>query len=95
MTERVPDDLIAEAEIGEAAREFVESELGKCILGMARQEIEAAHMEFEDTKPTDTLAIMSLQNRLWRARAFEQWLCELVDKGNAALSIYRQNTSDN
>ena len=83
------DSLSADVELGEAARAFVESDLGKCILGMAHQEIQSALEELETAKPTDAIAIIGLQNKAWRARTFEQWLCELVDKGNTALEIFK------
>ena len=83
------DELIATAELGEEARKFLDSDLGRCLVGMAQQEIAAAQDALEKVAPTDTEAITGLQNHAKVARWFEQWLYELVDKGNSALEVWR------
>jgi hypothetical protein len=88
------EELIAEAELGDAARNFVESELGRCVLSMAKQEIDAAHLDLEKTSPSNTEEITRLQNHIKVARWFEQWLAELIDKGNAALETWRQQQNE-
>ena len=84
------DVLIAEAEIGDEARKFLESELGKTLLGMASQEVLLAQEALEIVDPSDTKKITALQNQAKVARNFEQWLAELIDKGNNALNVWRQ-----
>jgi len=85
------DELIAEAEIGDKAREFVESELGKTLLGMAKQEVALAQEALEIVEPTDIEKIRALQNQAKIARYFEQWLAELISKGENALILWKQN----
>jgi len=85
--------LIAEAEIGDDARKFFESDLGKTLLGMADQDVRMAQEGLEDVEPTDTKKITSLQNQAKNARNFRKWLEELIDKGNAALEIWRQRNN--
>jgi hypothetical protein len=87
------DELIAEAEIGDKAREFVESELGKTLLGMAQQEVTLAQEELETVDPSNTEKIRALQNQAKVARNFEQWLIELISKGENALTLWRQENN--
>ena len=83
------DALIAEAEIGEATRFFLDSEVGKCLLGIAEQEERAALLKLADVDPNDAKAVIALQNEVWRARSFAGWLVELVNRGNNALEVYK------
>lgn len=87
------DELIAAAELGEEARRFLESDLGKCLLGMAQQEVELAQEALERVSPTDVEAIRSLQNKALMGRQFEQWLMELLDKGNNAMTVFKHQQS--
>jgi hypothetical protein len=87
------DELIAEAELGEEARKFLESDLGKCLIGMANQEVEAALIELETVQPNDVEAIRRLQNQAKLGRQFEQWLRELVVRGNNAITIFKHQRS--
>jgi hypothetical protein len=87
------DELIAEAEIGDESRKFLESDLGKTLIGMAEQEILLAQEALETIDPTKTEEIRSLQNQAKIARNFQQWLTELVDKGNNALNVWRQQNN--
>jgi hypothetical protein len=84
------DELIATAELGDEAKRFLESDLGKCLLGMAQQEVESAREALETTSPMDYLKVRELQNQAWLGRHFNQWLLELLHKGEAALVIYKQ-----
>lgn len=88
------EQLIAEAEIGEEARKFVESDLGKTLLGMAQQDAREAEEKLGEVDPTDTKAIISLQNKIKLCRLFEQWLAELISRGNDAINVYAQQRSN-
>lgn len=88
------DELIAEALIGEEAKKFRESDLGRTVLGMAEQELKEAQLALENVNPTDERAITALQNKAWRARQFGQWLDELITNGENALGLWRQNNND-
>ena len=48
------DELIARAELGEAGRAFVDSELGKVMLGLAAQEVQLALEALALVEPTET-----------------------------------------
>jgi len=85
------DDLIREAEIGDEARKFVESELGKAMLDRADQQLRAAQEALETVDPTKIEEIRSLQNKAQMARNFGEWVVELIDRGENALTQWRQN----
>ena len=89
------NEVIAEALIGDEAKKFLESELGKCVLGMAMQEVQSAQEALETANPTDCAAIEKLQNKARLGRQFEQWLKELFTRGENALRIYRHEQTDN
>ena len=86
------DELVAEAEIGDEARRFVESDLGKCVLGMAEQEAVMAQEKLSDIDPTKIEEVRKLQNVVWRARQFEDWLTELISRGENAMEVYKHGT---
>ena len=88
-------ELIAEAEIGEEAKKFLESDLGKTILGMAEQETRLAQEGLREVNPLDTAKIMELQNQAKFGLKFNDWLTELVSKGNDAMTIWVERRRDN
>ena len=83
------DELIAEAELGEEARNFLNSDLGKCLIGMAQQEVMAAQQALLGANPEDRQKITELQNKARLGLFFEQWLVELISKGEEALNVYK------
>lgn len=87
-------ELLAHAEIGEAARDFLESDLGRCLLGIAQQEADSARIELETVDVENTIRIRELQNQCWRSRRFQEWLIELNNKGNEALEEYRREQTN-
>lgn len=84
------DELIADAELGDEAKRFLESDLGRCLVGMAQQEVMAAQEALETVDPNQAEEIRALQNKAKLGRQFDEWLHELVDQGNAALEAFRQ-----
>lgn len=84
MTEDI-ETLEAEAIIGDEADRFLRSDLGKTLIGLARQEAQDAMLELKKADPKDSEAIRSLQSRIWRAESFEEWLTSLAHSGEIAL----------
>jgi hypothetical protein len=84
------DELIAEAEIGDEAKNFLESDLGKCVLGMAQQDAEAATAKLKTVDPEDAKAVRSLQNEIWKAETFGAYVAELFTRGENALQAFIQ-----
>ena len=94
MSEESFDALIAEAELGKEATDFIASDLYRCMQGMADQEVQVALDALETASPDNTKLIYELQNRVKLARWFKQWLEELVVRGDQALAAYiQQKTS--
>lgn len=83
-------EMIAAAEMGEQARLFLESELGRCLIGLAQQDAEKAALELRTVDANDPKAIRDIQARVWRAESFEAYLRELVADGDNALQVFRQ-----
>lgn len=84
------DELIAEAELGEDARKFLESDLGKCLIGMAEQDALIAQQALATVDPHNWIKIVELQNKAQLAAYFKQYLAELVHRGNNALQVFVQ-----
>lgn len=84
------DELLARAEIGDEARKFMDSDLGRCVLGLARQEVDSAMLEFKDVNVTDTAKLMDLKTRVWCAHSFEAWLVDLVTDGEESIKVFQQ-----
>ena len=82
--------LIAEAELGEEARKFLDSQLGKCVLGIAEQQVMLAEKALGKTDPDDKKKIVALQQRIELYEKFPTWLAELLHDGENAISIYKQ-----
>lgn len=84
------DEHIAAAEIGEEAKKFMESELGQVILGMAKQDALLAMEALALVDPTCVEKIRVLQNTVYLSNTFEQWLKELISKGDNAIDTFLQ-----
>ena len=88
------DELKAQVLIGDDAETFFASELGRTVLGMAKQDEEMAVAAFDEADPTDYKAIAKIQQDLRVAKRFEQYLTELITKGREALQAWsHQNES--
>ena len=88
------DQLIAEAELGEQARLFLDSELGKVMVGLADQEVLLAQELLGEVDPTNTKEITKLQNDIKVGRWFTKWLNELVAAGDQAISVFNQQKDE-
>lgn len=87
----VLDTLIAESELGEEARNFLASDLGKCLIGLAQQELMEAQEKLERVDPDNKSEINKLQMQAWRGRSFENWLKGLVADGENAIQVFQQH----
>ena len=90
MTDLDRHVLAAHGLIGDEARQFKESDLYRCLVGMAEQEALAAQEDMLLVDPTDVQKIRELQNAAWRAQKFVAWLDELIAKGDEALIQWTQ-----
>jgi hypothetical protein len=88
------EELIREAELGDEARKFIESSIGKAMLDRADELLIQAQEALETVDPTNTEKVRSLQNQAQMARNFGEWLNHLVDKGDNALIQWRQSNAE-
>lgn len=88
------DELIAEALIGDEAKKFLESDLGKVIIGLADQKTEEARIGLESVDPEDRATILKLQNQAAFGRQFKAWLSELFNAGEQALEVIKHESQE-
>lgn len=86
------EELIAEALIGDAAKEFIESELGRCIVGMAKQDEEDAKEKMVDAVDEKSQDEFRLRAKL--ARMFPNYLKELITRGEEALEVWKDEQTN-
>lgn len=76
--------MVAEADLGRQVKEFLQSDIGRYLLGCAQQEHQAAMEALKQTSPWRRRRITDLQNQAWRAESFMGWLRELLIRGRSA-----------
>jgi hypothetical protein len=76
--------LVAEVDLGLQARDFMNSELGRHLVGCLNQECILAQEELARVLPWRWRRIRELQNRIWRAQFMLSWLRDLILSGKAA-----------
>jgi hypothetical protein len=79
-----PDSLLRDLELGEEARRFLNTTLGKFIVEQAEAEIRDAVIALQIVKPTDDERIRELQNTIKIARSIPDWLDLAMQRGNQA-----------
>ena len=84
------DELIAEAELGEEARNFVKSQLGILILGQCKQDRQVALEKLSEVDPEDRAKVRAAQNAVRLAEMFEERLVEIITQGDQALNVWKQ-----
>lgn len=84
------DQQRAEILIGDDAENFVQSELGQTVLGMAKQDAEAAMLRFQEADITDTAKLMDIKVELRVAQRFDRYLAELITRGREVLDANKQ-----
>lgn len=92
MKSQALNELIAEAELGDEAKQFLEGNLGKFLKGVADQEVKIVQDLLLKADPENTIAIRELQNRAFRWQMFTELLEGLVASGNQAIEIFKQQT---
>jgi hypothetical protein len=79
--------LWAEAVLGKDAQEFLESDIGRYLIGRCDQEIAEAQERLNTVSAWRRRRIVQLQNEIWRAQSVKVWLVELVQAGAQAEAI--------
>ena len=85
INDPVIKQMLETAAYGEAAKMFMQSDLGKHIASRATDEIEEAMNALIDVSPTNVEAISALQRKANNARGAIQWLMEAISAGDNAL----------
>lgn len=88
----IPQNLLDEAIFGKQVENFLNSDLGKHLVYRAEEEAELANTELKRVLPWRRRKIQELQNRIWRAENFQQWLADIVMDG---LQATQQIEEDN
>ena len=78
-------ELMATAMLGRDAEDFIGSDVGRYLLGCAEQEKEEALAALSKVLPWRRKKIQELQNKIWRADSFLQWVSELIITGRQAI----------
>lgn len=87
------DDLVKEVTFGIEVEAFLQSRIGRHLIGLAEGERDAALEEFKTADTSDAKAMAALQNRVWRAESFQTWLAEIVQAGWNAETLMKQQES--
>lgn len=87
--------LLADASIGRDAEEWLGTDLGRVLAGMARQEYADALIALSKTAWWRRRRIQELQNRARCAEMFLDWLRTLVVQGRASLRAMEEQETDN
>src|SRR3990167_7552294 len=86
--------LLAQGAIGADAKDFMKSELGRTLVGLAKVEARVAMDALKGADAEDVKLIRRLQNEIWLAERFEGWLVQLIMNGRQALVQYDVRNSD-
>lgn len=78
------DLLMAEAVLGRDAEEFLNSDIGRYLIGRCDQEIDEAQELLSTVSTWRKRRIQELQNRIYRAKSLKVWISELITNGKAA-----------
>lgn len=76
--------LVAEVDLGNQARDFMRSELGRHLIGCLNQEIILAQDELNKVLFWRIFKVKELQNQIWRAQFMLNWLRDLILSGKSA-----------
>lgn len=86
--------VAAEIVLGEEAQRFMDSDLGRLVLGFARQEVERAVDDLLRADPQDTKTIREIQLRAAFGANFDKWLREIVAEGEQSLQAFKRETGE-
>ena len=82
--------MLADADLGKDVEEFLLTQLGRTLVGLAHQEYAEALFKLESVAWWRRHRIQELQNQAWRARSFLLWLRSLVIQGKASLRMLEE-----
>ena len=74
-------ELLADIRIGEQAKAFLATDVGRMVTARCNEQIQEARTMMETCRPDQ---LVTLQHRASVARAALGWIVELIDAGDAA-----------
>lgn len=92
-SDRSHEELVAEYSLGKNSEEFIESELGRYIIGRVDQERSDAVEKLINTPSWRWITIRELRNEIWRCDTFKGWLADCVIRGKQALELLDQDAA--
>lgn len=84
--------LFAEAAFGRDVQDFMESEIGRLIVGRAEQEAAIAIELLKKASPNDSVEITRLQNQIFVAESIKGWLAQAVSDGLQAERVLTEES---
>jgi hypothetical protein len=79
--------LYDKAALGKIVEEFQSSEVGRYLIKRAEEAVEDAVEKLKVCDPKDGKVVQSLQNQVWKAESFQQWLADAIIDGANALDL--------
>ena len=86
--------LVAEVDLGNQAKDFLSSDLGRHLIGCLKQEIVDAQESLAATSPWRFFKVQELQNRIWGSKFMLSWLRELLVAGKTAQSALNDHDGE-
>lgn len=87
-------ELYAEAMLGKDVEEFLNTDIGRYLIGRAEQESAEATDQLKKVYPWRKRKIQELQARIWRADSVQGWLAELIISGRQSLQTLDEQAKD-
>lgn len=88
-------ELTTTIDFGFQVEAFIKSPIGTFLIERAEGEIEDALDGLKKVSPTDPVAIVDLQNRVYRAESIQYWLAEAIQTGmNAQREFIERERGD-
>lgn len=86
--------MLASIDLGEEAIAFLDSPLGKTLLGMAQQEVNGAVQDMLKADPEDLKAMRDIQLRMYLGATFEEWLRYLIVQAEQSMETLKKPGAD-
>lgn len=91
MSLDVEDPLVESAVFGREVENFLNTAIGKYLVERAENQAEAANEQLKRVYSWRSRKIQELQNKIWVAESFQQWLADAIMDGHQALNILEGN----
>ena len=86
----IPGNLLESAIFGKRVEDFLSSDLGKYLVHRAEEEAANSVENLKRVLPWRRRRIQELQNRIWMAESFQQWLADAVMDGMQSTQLIEE-----